>query len=358
MHARQIGLSLLPLVAAGAAAALSASAAEQPKIADPRPAPANLPPNVPPLTTAEIDNALAIAGETIDANRETTRLSVAVKINGRGPFPFIVDSGADTSAVGLRVARMLELPLGTQAILNGMTSRDLVDRVRIDELSFGHSKVRNLQVPALREADLGGQGLLGIDALVKQRLMLDFENNEIKVEDASSPYKSAPGEIVIVARRQHGQLILTRVSAGNLPLDAVIDTGTEITIGNMALRDKLIRRNRAGFLTIETIGVTGKTLRLELARVGELRLGPVTLNDVPMAFADVPPFKLFGLKDQPAILLGTDVLEHFRKVSLDFRSRKVRFQLRRCSGTIVVFNSAPNHFPGRISGNSTDACRT
>ena len=50
-----------------------------------------------------------------------------------------------------------------------------------------------------------------------------------------------------------------------------------------------------------------------------------------MAFADVPPFKLFGLSDQPALLLGTDILESFRRVSLDFRARKVRFQLAAAS---------------------------
>ena len=44
----------------------------------------------------------------------------------------MVDSGADTSAVGLRIARDLQLPLGTPAILNGMTARNLVDRVKVD----------------------------------------------------------------------------------------------------------------------------------------------------------------------------------------------------------------------------------
>ena len=227
------------------------------------------------------------------------------------------------------------------------------------ELSFGPSSVRDLQLPALKELDLGGEGLLGIDALVMQRLMMDFEKKIIQVEDASKPYKAAPGEIVITARRQHGQLILTKVKAGDLPLDAVIDTGTEITIGNMALRNKLIRNNRRSFITIETIGVTGKPMTLELARVGMLEIGPVVLRDIPMAFADVPPFKLFGLLEEPAILLGTDLLEHFRRVSLDFKTRKVRFQLRRCDGMIMVFNSAPDFLPGRISDNgSKDACRT
>lgn len=351
----------LSLLAAGiaAAAALGSAGASPPKLMRPRPVPESTPTNVPPLTPAEIDNALAIAGDTVKAQKETSRLSVGVHINGRGPYQFIVDSGADTSAVGMRIARNLELPLGTQAILNGMTSRDLVDRVRVAELSFGPSSIRDLEVPALRELDLGGEGLLGIDALLKQRLMLDFEQKQIRVEDASKPYRAAPGEIVITARRQHGQLILTKVRAGNLPLDAVIDTGTEITIGNLALRDKLIRNNRRSFITIETIGVTGKPLKLQLARVGILELGPVVLRDVPMAFADVPPFKVFGLLDEPALLLGTDLLEHFRRVSLDFRARKVRFQLRRCAGMTVVFNSVPDTLPGKIYDNgSKDACRS
>ena len=44
-----------------------------------------------------------------------TRLTVEVSINGRGPYRFLVDSGADSSVVGLRIARDLQLPLGTPA---------------------------------------------------------------------------------------------------------------------------------------------------------------------------------------------------------------------------------------------------
>ena len=172
--------------------------------------------------------------------------------------------------------------------------------------------------------------MIGIDALVHQRLMMDFEKQVIRVEDARIPERRLPGEIVITARRQRGQLILTHVTAAGLPLDAVIDTGSQVTIGNLALRDKLIRGNRDKFVTIEAIGVTGVSAKLQIAKIGELQLGPVVLHDVPIAFADVPPFELFGLSHEPALLLGTDILENFRRVSLDFRARKVRFQLRRC----------------------------
>ena len=67
--------------------------------------------------------------------------------------------------------------------------------------------------------------MIGIDALVQQRLMMDFERRLIKVEDASVPEKIRPGDIVVTARRFRGQLILTEVRAAGLPLDAVIDTG-------------------------------------------------------------------------------------------------------------------------------------
>ena len=331
-----------------------AAAAEPPKIGKPRPAP-NTPPNVPPLPPAHFDPSLAVGGEDLKARLVETRLTVQVRVNGRGPYNFIVDSGADTSVVGLRIARSLQLPLGTPAILNSMTARNIVDRVKVDQLTLGSTTVRDLQLPALRESDVGGDGMIGIDALVEQRLMMDFEKRLIKVEDARIPVKTYPGEIVVVARRYRGQLILTHVKAAGLPLDAVIDTGTQITIGNLALRDKLIRRNRGSFVTIPVTGVTGETVDLQLAKIAELRLGPVVLHDVPMAFADVPPFKMFGLQNEPALLLGTDLLESFRRISLDFRARKVRFQLRRCRPQGIVIATSPSAFT-RISATAPDAC--
>jgi hypothetical protein len=74
-----------------------------------------------------------------------------------------------------------------------------------------------------------------------------------------------------------------------------------------------------------------------------------------MAFADLPPFKMFGLSDQPALLLGTDLLESFRRISLDFRARKVRFQLRRCKSQGIFVATSPETLT-RISATSPDAC--
>ena len=97
-----------------------AGAAPPSRIRKPTPIP---PSNMPPLPPAMIDDTLAIGGEDINARKVRTRMTVEVRVNGRGPYHFLVDSGADTSVVGLRIARDLQLPLGTPANLHGMTAR-------------------------------------------------------------------------------------------------------------------------------------------------------------------------------------------------------------------------------------------
>ena len=343
-----VALGLILSVAAGdVAATAQAPGRNKPKHIEPG--------KMPPLPPAVIDNELAIGGDDINARKVSTRMTVEVKVNGRGPYHFLVDSGADTSVVGLKIAHDLQLRAGAPLVLNGMTATSIVDSVIVDELTLGQSTIHELEVPVLREQDLGGQGMLGIDSLVNQRLMMDFEKLVIKVEDAKTPAKVLDGEIVVTARRQRGQLILTEVTAVKLPIEAVIDTGSEITIGNIALRDKLIRRNREKFFTVATTGVTGVTINLEMARIAELKLGGITLRNVPIAFADVPPFKVFGLHKEPALLLGTDLLEIFRRVSLDFHARKVRFQLRKCGSQGVQVTTAPTSAFMRVSSGDNGA---
>jgi hypothetical protein len=339
---------MIALALTGSAGISGVVTAQAPQISKPRPAPPG-PSTMPPLRPAVIDNSLAIGGDDINARKVETRMTVEVQVNGRGPYHFVVDSGADTSAVGLRIARDLQLPLGTPVILNNMTDRNIVDRVKLASLSFGPSMVSDLQVPALREEHLGGDGMIGIDALVRQRLMMDFENRIVKVEDARRPPPRFTDEIVITARLHRGQLILTQVKAAGLTLDAVIDTGSEVTIGNLALRDKLISRRLNNDWTVAATGVTGKTVDLQLGTLRTLKLGSITLGNVPVAFADVPPFRVFGLQDRPALLLGTDILEAFRKIQLDFAARKVRFQLRRCGTVAVAISSSPTSTLTRLS---------
>lgn len=312
---------------------------------------------MPPLTPAQIDDALQITGTEVDARKTRSRMTVAVTINEKGPYRFVVDSGADSTVIGAKVAEALALPQGTPVLLNGMTDSSRVFRVLIDELGIGSSTIHNLELPVLRERDLGADGMLGIDALVEQRLMMDFEKRMIRVEDARAPSPRMDGEIVVTARRRRGQLILTQVSANRQALDAVVDTGSEITIGNLALRNKIIRNDPSKVVTVAVTGVTGISMNLQLARIGALKIGSITLRDVPIAFADLPPFEVFGLDKQPALLLGTDILENFRRISLDFKARKVRFQLKKCGLTAIGIGTSYSVSLTRMSSENRDVCK-
>ncbi|MBO6525571.1 retroviral-like aspartic protease family protein [Erythrobacter sp.] len=309
---------------------------------------------IPEISPAEFDENLAIGGEEIGARKLRSRMTVDVMVNGTGPHKFVVDSGADTSVVGARLAGELAMPPGTPAMLHGVTESKVVDRVFVDEIMLGPTATTELELPVLDERDLGGDGMIGLDALVEQRLLIDFDERHISVDDGFTPAPLMDGMIIVKGRLQRGQLILTEVTAGKEKVDAVVDTGSEITIGNVALRDKLALRRTSDLRKIKVYGVTGKELELDFLVVRELKLGPVLLRNVPIAFADIPPFEVFGLADQPSLLLGTDLMENFRRVSLDFKDRKVRFQLRKCNRSLIQLRTTT--IASRIKADRPSAC--
>jgi predicted aspartyl protease len=270
-----------------------------------------------------------VTGDPVAAKEVNERMQVGVMVDNKGPFRFFVDSGADRSVIGLALAQRLGLPAGPDVILHSTGSARQVNTVHINTLRVGSSTIHDISAPALPERFLGGDGMLGIDALSDQRLTIDFDKKAVVVQDTQKREQSAgPDEVVIVARRRKGQLILTQAYTSGTQIAAVIDTGTEITVGNSALRAKLMRRNRTPVMTTTLISVTGDQITADLLPVPEIHIGELVMHNVLIAFSDVPPFKLFGLEHEPAILLGSDILSSFRKVSLDFRRRKVRFTLR------------------------------
>lgn len=284
------------------------------------------PPKIPP---ASIDETLEIVGEDLQARALRSRLSIDVLVNNKGPFRFIVDTGADRSVIGSGLAAQLKLPAEAPVQLRGITGTGEVPTVLIETLSLGASTIETIVAPSLPERFIGAQGIVGIDALAEQRVRLDFDARTVTIQDSRLPAPREQGEIVVTARRKRGQLILTQASVDGSRTYAVIDTGLELSLGNLAML-KLLRRGRrtVPLQTITMQSVTGETFTARLTLLPELRVGGITLKNVNVAFTDAPPFDLFGLDKQPALLIGTDVLQAFKRLSLDFKNRKVRFTLR------------------------------
>jgi predicted aspartyl protease len=295
------------------------------------PVPASPPdtPGQPFIRSATIDDTLEVTGEELAARSIETRLALDVTINGAGPFRFVVDSGADRTVIGGTLAARLALPPGPEVMMHSMGTPRRLTTVRIETLKIGGNEMEDIAAPAMPEHFIGAQGLVGIDALAGQRLTLDFERKTVTLQDTRVPERVVShdeNEVVVTARRRKGQLILTQASVGFAQMAAVIDTGSQVTIGNSALRRRVVAR-KVPLERIELIAVTGEAVPADVVTLPMVRLGGVVLYNLPVAFADVAPFRLFGLSEQPAVLLGTDVIQTFRRVSLDFRNRKIRFVL-------------------------------
>jgi hypothetical protein len=162
---------------------------------------------------------------------------------------------------------------------------------------------------------------------------IDFDRKQMAVRPSRrAGGKPAPrlpftDEIVITAKSLLGQLIITEASFEGNKVVVVLDTGSQISMGNMALQRKLRRVRLQGPITLTS--VTGETLTANYHIAHRVELGGVILQELPVAFADVPPFERFGLIDRPALMLGMDALRAFRRVEIDFPDRKLRLSLPR-----------------------------
>jgi predicted aspartyl protease len=290
------------------------------------------------MVTAAIAGALSSAASAsggpasdtiVTATDTAERMTVDVRLNSGGPYRFLVDTGAERSVVSSRVADQLSLPAGGSASLLSISGVSRVDTAVIGRLSVGRRTVDGIRAPILDEVNLGAAGVLGIDALAGQSVLLDFERNRLVVAPAPQIRLEEPDDdkvIVVRAKRRHGQLILADAFIGEKRVRVVVDSGAAHSIGNSALKRLLGRGTRPGDAAVLT-SVTGAQVDADFAVIPEMRIGEARVRNATVAFADVRPFAKFGLSERPAMLLGMDLLRGFKRVSIDFSSKKVRFAL-------------------------------
>lgn len=277
------------------------------------------------------DTAPPVYGPTtvIDASTDRTlRMTVPVTVDGKGPFRFIVDTGADRTVVSRELANQLKLASAGTATMHTMTGVGPVDTVQVGSIEVGGGRADDIRAPALAREHLGAHGLLGVDSLQGRRVVMDFRTDTFSIADSKTREIRDPDMIVVTAKSRYGQLILVDSDIGGVPITVIIDSGAQNSVGNMALHDMLKKRRKVrDFVPTVMTDVTGRTMAADIAIVSAIRLGGFTLTNVAVAFADAHPFKRFELLKRPAMLLGMDTLRAFRRVSIDFAARKVHFLL-------------------------------
>lgn len=263
-------------------------------------------------------------------NERYRRLTVPVRVEGEGPFNFMIDTGSQATIVSNELADMLQLHERKSATLVGMASSRPIETVSLGAVQLGKRSFMVAIAPIVPRAHIGSaDGILGLDSLQNQRVLLDFTNQQISVADAEQQGGNAGYEIIVKARRKLGQLIITHARLEGVRVAVIVDTGAQGSIGNPALLEKLRSRHLG---TTAMTDINGVELEGAVHVGRNLEMSDVQLREFPIVFADSPSFHALGLGDEPALVLGMNELKLFRRVAIDFKTSKVLFDLPRSAG--------------------------
>jgi predicted aspartyl protease len=264
-------------------------------------------------------------------------LTVEVRIDGAGPFQFVVDTGADRTVISEEVAAAMGLQRGRQVILNGILRSLATDTVLVSNFSVGPVVRRNLELPVLPRALLQADGYLGLDTLDGLRVKFDFANHALEIgkghsrfaSTVSSSLKFVSSDERVLAEGSSGHLRAVDCYAGGVPAAAFIDSGAEVSIGNMPLLDALLARHpaRPDLGTVQVMGITGGQIPGRLMEIDRINLQRLEFTNCSLVIADLQVFNIWGLSTKPALLIGMNYLRQFASVAIDYGLKEIRFDL-------------------------------
>jgi predicted aspartyl protease len=259
------------------------------------------------------------------------RIWAPVRINGRGPFRLVLDTGASGSGVTAMVALALGLSTtdSPPVLLRGVTGEATVPTIRVDTLSVGDIAVDSPLLPIVPDALGGAQGVLGSEGLKNKRIFIDFHHDKIVItysRDERSPH----GFYTVPFRLVHGQLIVIDAMVGSVRTHAIVDTGGQSTIGNLALRAALNERsfNYHG-KPDRIVGATLAEQSGELVGTPAIAMGPIQMRDAGVTFADIYIFKYWKMVNEPALMIGMDALGTLDTLIIDYRRKELQIRTSR-----------------------------
>ena len=260
------------------------------------------------------------------------RVVAPVMINGRGPYLFIVDTGATRSTISPQLATELSLtPAAERSVtVNGITGTGEVPTVPVDSMQAGDLIVRDSDFPVVCAPPMDcADGVLGVAGLHAERLLIDFQHDRVAIL-RSHRQGAPPGFLTIPATRLEGGLMAIPAKIGGVRVKAIIDTGSERTLGNPALQAALqARRAHDPAPRVTTVyGATTDTSDGLVQNAPPIMFRTATISNTAIVFGDFHIFDVWNLRDEPAIIVGMDVLGTLRALIVDFRDSELYLDSR------------------------------
>jgi predicted aspartyl protease len=273
----------------------------------------------------ELDEPLFAAPTRID---RIGRILAPVMINGKGPFRFVLDTGANYSTVSPLLLSALGLQIDPERsrLIHGVTGSAHVPTVLIEKLQAGTLAVENQYMPVIGSSiNLHAHGILGVAGLQESRVFVDFRQDKVIITRSRVRRQDIGDYFTLEASRVGGGLLAVNASIRGVRAKAIIDTGAEGTLGNLALLNAIRarRRHHPESRYTDVFGATMDISRGESELATTVSIGDVSISHVDVTYGDFHIFEAWNLKDRPAMLIGMDVLGVADALIIDFRSRQI-----------------------------------
>jgi hypothetical protein len=259
------------------------------------------------------------------------RIWAPVMINGHGPFRMVLDTGASHSAVTSLVALALGIPTDQSppVILRGVTGFATVPTIHVETLTVGDLAVDSPTLPIVPDALGGAQGILGGEGLMGKRVFIDFRHDKIMITFSRNE-RSSRDFVDVPFYSIRDTLVVVNAMIGDVRVKAIIDTGGQTTIANLALQHALARhtllfRGKPD----QIIGATKDVQDGEIIPMPAIAFGSIQILDPGVTFADMYIFKQWKLLNEPAILIGMDALGLLDTLVIDYRRHELQMRMSR-----------------------------
>ena len=257
------------------------------------------------------------------------RIWAPVLIDGKGPYRLVLDTGANRSAITARAAQSLGVPpvQDGSKVVTGFTGSAVVPTVHVNRLEVGDILMGPADMPVLADVFGGAEGVLGNEGLTDKRIYADFTRDQLVIsrshgERARHDLKVVPLDLI------RGGLLVADVRVGSVRAKAIIDTGAQGSVGNLALRDALTRHPPLNAVRDEIVGVSLDVQGGENFPAPDIDFGQLSIHGLRVTFGDMYLFQHWKLTDEPTLTLGMDLLGSFDVLVIDYKRRELQVRLR------------------------------
>ncbi len=249
---------------------------------------------------------------------------IEARVNGQGPFRFMVDTGATRTSVfeKTQVQLGLETHGRPQRNISGMITSELRPVVTIDALSFAGVGFKNHDIIILEDwpkAESPSEivdGILGMDVLNNLILTVTHKDNQLKIKSRGevNPRKVKRwAKFKLTSNPYPGKdfgLMFTNTKLGDLFIPTMLDTGSGFTAvswnvveGGKLGKEK--RRLREEWVVQGAVGDFKPKMRIVLDR---FIVGGFLFRRHTLLIMDFDKLPINGNGEYPMVIAGVDLL--------------------------------------------------